>query len=204
MRITAEARNATRERIIKVAAKLFAKKGWDNTTTRGIAAAAGIANGTLFNYFDSKEAIVAELISEALAHAQEEILKRDGETLEEELFTFIWTELSSLREYRRFLAQAAETILSPLRRYSQESAGESIRTNHLEAVEQILTAHGRAVSSVVTMQLYWTLYLGVFAHWATDDSPKQEDTLALLDQSLKLFVAALPRRGAGNHENESE
>ena len=204
MRITAEARNATRERIIKVAAKLFAKKGWDNTTTRGIAAAAGIANGTLFNYFDSKEAIVAELISEALAQAQQEILKRDDETLEEELFTFIWTELSSLREYRKFLAQAAETILSPLRRYTQESAGESIRTNHLEAVEQILAAHRRAVPSVVTMQLYWTLYLGVFAHWATDDSPKQEDTLALLDQSLKLFVASLPLPGERIHENQSE
>ena len=193
MRITAEAKTATRERIIKVAAKLFANEGWENTTTRGIAAAAGIATGTLFNYFESKEAIVAELISEALARAQQEIAKRDDETLEEELFTFIWTELSSLREYRKFLAQAAETILSPLRRYAQASAGESIRTNHLEAVEQILINHGIATPSVVAMQLYWTLYLGVFAHWATDDSPKQEDTLALLDQSLKLFVAALPR-----------
>jgi len=204
MRITAEAKTATRERIIKVAAKLFAKEGWENTTTRGIATAAGIATGTLFNYFDSKEAIVAELISEALARAKQEIEKRDDETLEEELFTFIWTELSSLRKYRKFLAQAAETILSPLRRYAQASAGESIRTNHLEAVEQILINHGIATPSVVTMQLYWTLYLGVFAHWATDDSPKQEDTLALLDQSLKLFVAAQPRSGAGFHENQSE
>jgi hypothetical protein len=41
------------------------------------------------------------------------------------------------------------------------------------------------------MQLYWTLYLGVLAYWATDVSPQQEDTLALLDQSLKLFVAPL-------------
>lgn len=204
MRITAEAKTATRERIIKVAAKLFAKEGWDNTTTRGIATAAGIATGTLFNYFDSKEAIAAELISEALAQAQQEIQKRDDETLEEELFTFIWTELSGLRDYRKFLAQAAETILSPLRRHSQESAGESIRTNHLEAVEQILVSHGIATPSAVAMQLYWTLYLGVFAHWATDDSPKQEDTLALLDQSLKLFVTALPRAGAGIHENPSE
>jgi AcrR family transcriptional regulator len=204
MRITAEAKTATRERIIKVAAKLFTKEGWENTTTRGIAAAAGIATGTLFNYFESKEAIVAELISAALAQAKQEIEKRDDETLEEELFTFIWTELSSLREYRKFLAQAAETILSPLRRYAQASAGESIRTNHLEAVEQILVNHGIATPSVVAMQLYWTLYLGVFAHWATDDSPKQEDTLALLDQSLKLFVTALPRSGAGIHENQPE
>src|SRR5688572_31022515 len=94
MRITAEAKTATRERIIKVAAKLFAKDGWESTTTRGIATAAGIAAGTLFNYFESKEAIVAELISEALTHAQQEIEKRDDESLEEELFTFIWTELS--------------------------------------------------------------------------------------------------------------
>jgi AcrR family transcriptional regulator len=204
MRITAEAKTATRERIIKAAAKLFAKEGYDNATTRGIATKAGIATGTLFNYFESKEAIVAALISEALARAQQEIQKRDDETLEEELFTFIWTELSSLGEYRKFLAQAAETILSPLRRHSQESAGESIRTNHLEAVEQIFVGHGVATPTAVTMQLYWTLYLGVFAHWATDDSPKQEDTLALLDQSLKLFVAALPRTGAGTHENQSE
>lgn len=204
MRITAEAKTATRERIIKAAARLFAKEGYDNATTRGIAAKAGIATGTLFNYFESKEAIVAALISEAVSRAQQEIQKRDDETLEEELFTFIWTELSALGEYRKFLAQAAETILSPLRRHSHESAGESIRTNHLEAVEQILVSHGVATPTAVTMQLYWTLYLGVFAHWATDDSPKQEDTLALLDQSLKLLVAALPRRGSGIHENESE
>ena len=59
MRITAEAKTATRERIIKVAAKLFAKKGYDTTTTRDIASKAGIAAGTLFNYFGSKEEAVA-------------------------------------------------------------------------------------------------------------------------------------------------
>jgi AcrR family transcriptional regulator len=197
MRITAEAKTATRERIIKAAAKLFSKQGYASATTRGIAARAGIATGTLFNYFESKEAIVAALISEALIRAQQEIEKRDDETLEEELFTFIWTELTALRDYRKFLAEAAESILSPLRRYSKESAGDSIRTNHLEAVEQILLSHGIPTPSAVGMQLYWTLYLGVFGHWATDDSPKQEDTLALLDQSLKLFVAALPGSGAG-------
>src|SRR5438876_11085926 len=76
MRITAEAKAETRQRIIDVASKLFIAKGWENTTTRGIAAEAGIAAGTLFNYFDSKEAIVAALMSEALAKAQEEPRKR--------------------------------------------------------------------------------------------------------------------------------
>jgi AcrR family transcriptional regulator len=205
MRITAEAKSETRERIIKVAARLFKSDGWESTTTRAIAAAAGIATGTLFNYFESKEAIVAALISEALERAEQEIRTRDGESLEEELFSLIWTELSSLRTFRKFMAGAAESILSPLRRYARESPGESIRTNHLEAVEQILIAQGiSGPVSALTMQLYWTLYLGVFAHWATDSSPNQEDTMALLDHTLKLFIASLPRRGAGHHEIKSQ
>jgi AcrR family transcriptional regulator len=191
MRITAEEKTLTRDRIIRAAAKLFARKGYENATTRDIAARAGIATGTLFNYFESKEAIVAALISGALARAQEEIADGADQTLEEELFTLIWTELSALEQYRNFLAEAAETILSPLRRYARESAGDEIRAHHLETVEQILARRGVPVPTAVTMQLYWTLYLGVFAHWATDNSPKQEDSMALLDQSLKLFVGAL-------------
>jgi AcrR family transcriptional regulator len=209
MRITAEVKAETRQRIIETASELFATDGWENTTTRGIATAAGIATGTLFNYFESKEAIVAALMSEALANAKQELRKRpsDDQSLEEELFSLIWTELRSLRRFRKFLPAAVETILSPMRRGSTDSPGEAIRLNHLEAVEQILVHHGiPATLPAIRMQLYWTLYLGVFAFWISDGSPKQEDTLALLDQSLKLFVASLRtgRKEGKNHERQSE
>ena len=59
MRITAEAKTATRQRILQVATDLFVSQGWQNTTTRDIAVAAGIATGTLFNYFATKEGIAA-------------------------------------------------------------------------------------------------------------------------------------------------
>jgi hypothetical protein len=58
--------------------------------------------------------------------------------------------------------------------------------------------------SPVTMQLYWTLYLGVLAYWAADTSLNQEDTLALLDQSLKLFVALLQTRSSPNGDASEE
>jgi len=83
-----------------------------------------VAAGTLFNYFDSKEAIAAELISEHCQHAPRDVVeqrRRPEETLEEELFSLIWTELAGLREYRKFLPAAAETIFSPLRRLTPES-----------------------------------------------------------------------------------
>ena len=56
---------------------------------------------------------------------------------------------------------------------------------------------------MLTLQLYWTLYLGVFGYWAADSSPHQEDTLALLDQSLNLFVAPLKKsKPEENHHDQ--
>jgi AcrR family transcriptional regulator len=195
MRITAKAKIATEQRILEAAARLFITAGWEGTTTREIASAAGIATGTLFNYFQCKEAIAASLISDALTQAQDEFQSRpaDHETLEEDLFTFIWTGLKRLRDYRKFLSPAAETIFSPLAQSSRERTGDAIRVSHLEDVERIIAGHGIGPLSAVALQLYWTLYLGVFAYWAHDASPNQEDTLALLDQSLNLFIASLRR-----------
>ena len=207
MRISHEAKLATEQRILETAARLFATSGWDNTTTREIAAEAGIATGTLFNYFPCKEAIAAALLSDALAKAEQEFSSscRDQATIEEDLFGLIWTGLRSLRLYRAFLAPATETIFSPLARSSSGRTGDTIRVRHLELVEGLIAAHGgprplRAVS----LQLYRTLYLGVFAYWAADPSPNQEDTLALLDQSLKLFAASLDRQGDSHDQRKPE
>jgi AcrR family transcriptional regulator len=193
MRITAKAKDATRNRILKTAANLFIGEGWHNTTTRGIAAGAGIANGTLFNYFPTKEAIAAALFSEAMQSVGDEFSGTNGDaSLEAALFTLIWTDLLNLRGYRKFLAPAIETIFSPLARSSPGSPGDALRIGHLERVDAILAAHGiPAPRPAISVQLYWTLYLGVLSFWAADESPGQEDTLALLDQSLRLYAATL-------------
>ena len=193
MRITAAAKAETRQRIIGVAIHSFATKGWERTTTRTIAARAKIATGTLFNYFESKEAIIAALMAEALDQAQRELETHDlaAETLEEELFSMIWSEFRSLQRFRTFLAAAMETIFNPARP-SERGPGESMRRNHLKAVEEIIARNGSATPlPPFTMQLYWTLYIGVFAYWTKDASPKQENTLALLDRTLKVFTASL-------------
>jgi len=207
MRITPQAKIATRERILTSAAKLFAANGWDGTTTRDIAIAAQVATGTLFNYFQSKEAILAALVTEALAKAKYDVEQGCRQSLEEDLFAFMYSGLKSLRKFRTVLASAAETIFSPIARSSAHAwAGDSIRAHHLEQVERILAAHGISrPMPAITLQLYWTLYLGIFAYWAADNSPRQEDTLALLDHSLKLFIGSLAGpEGVKNHARESE
>jgi AcrR family transcriptional regulator len=194
MRVTVETKTATRQRILEAATALFAQDGWQSATTRAIAVEAGIATGTLFNYFPTKESIAATLIAEALEQAGDAFRagRRPDDSLEADLFLLIWSGLRSLREYRNFLGAAAETIFSPLARQTADSPGDAIRVDHLELMHSILISHGfPSALSAVTVQLYWTLYMGVFAYWAADDSPGQEDSLALLDQSLKLFVASL-------------
>src|SRR5690242_16466951 len=50
-----ESKERTRERILKAALELFRKHGLEATTTKQISTKAGIAEGTLFNYFKTKE-----------------------------------------------------------------------------------------------------------------------------------------------------
>src|ERR1043165_7344538 len=45
----------TKERILEAALHLFREKGLEATTTKEISKRAGIAEGTLFNYFKTKE-----------------------------------------------------------------------------------------------------------------------------------------------------
>ena len=57
---TAESR---REELLRIAAGLFAERGFRNTTVRDIADAAGILSGSLYHHFDSKESMVDEILS---------------------------------------------------------------------------------------------------------------------------------------------
>lgn len=51
-----------REQILDAAAELFAEQGFHRTTTRDIANAADIAEGTLYNYFTNKEDLLLALL----------------------------------------------------------------------------------------------------------------------------------------------
>lgn len=205
MRVNAETKQATRDRILASAQELFAQDGFDSTTTRDIARAAEIGVGTLFNYFPTKESLACCLISDAWEQAAQSFAANhstgpaDGDaespSLEEDLFAQIAVLLRKLKPFRKYLPAVLETSLSPL---ATDAAGEaSLRVAHLEAVSQIITRHGQgeAVTSV-SLQLYWTLLAGVLASWAKDASTRQQNTLALLDQSLAMYVGWLTAAGS--------
>ncbi|MGZ4446625.1 MAG: TetR/AcrR family transcriptional regulator [Nocardioides sp.] len=62
MRETTEASATRRQELLAIAARLFADKGFKNTTVRDIADASGILSGSLYHHFDSKESMVDEIL----------------------------------------------------------------------------------------------------------------------------------------------
>lgn len=69
-----------RERILKAALKLFNQVGFDNAPTARITKEAGVATGTLFNYFKSKE----ELINVLYLTCKESLTRRLSFGLDQE------------------------------------------------------------------------------------------------------------------------
>ena len=103
MRVSAETKTRTREEIVQVSRELFAHKGFEATTTRDIAAAAGIGVGTLFNYFPTKESLALHMIGELFDSARKEFHRnrRGDEKLDELLFAHAAIMLRHLRRCAR-------------------------------------------------------------------------------------------------------
>jgi AcrR family transcriptional regulator len=56
----------TRERVLNATALLFARKGYLATSMRDVAANLGMKSGSLYYYYDSKEALLAAVLSQRI------------------------------------------------------------------------------------------------------------------------------------------
>jgi len=61
-----------REALVRAGRALFLAKGFEETTTRAIAAKAGVASGTFFLYFREKRDLLFHLFQEEISRVQEE------------------------------------------------------------------------------------------------------------------------------------
>lgn len=134
-----------RARVIQAAAQLFAEKGYHRTTTRDIAAVADVAEGTIFNYFESKEGLLMTLVGE-LANLQgrqlelEQSLDQDFRLFLHEYFTRRVEQIGDNIDI--FLAVLPEILNTPeLReRYVKEFLQPAMQ--HLEEHLQARSARG--------------------------------------------------------------
>ena len=65
--------NKTKRKIFETSMKLFAEKGYENTSIEEITATVGVAKGTLYYHFASKEEIFNFLVSEGVKLLQNSV-----------------------------------------------------------------------------------------------------------------------------------
>jgi AcrR family transcriptional regulator len=79
----AEQRRRTEERILAAAREMFAELGYDRTTIRAVAKAAGVDGGLVMHYFGAKD----ELFKRAASVPEHDLPADDGESIAEAMLT---------------------------------------------------------------------------------------------------------------------
>ncbi len=191
----------TKERILAAALELFGAKGLARTTTKAISKKAGIAEGTLFNYFKTKEDLALYFFQKETNdlikwfNAQKRMEKAP---LAERLFAIIHRQLEYLTPYEDFIGAVffrslqANSKLSPLSFDSQE-----LRLKYLRFIRDILAQaeEKKEIPPVGELGAYalGLFYIGMVLHWLHDTSGGKQKTLALLDRSLSLATQLLKK-----------
>ena len=199
----AEHKAATEHHIVKAALSLFQTKGFEATTTREIAKKADIAEGTVFNYFRTKEDIALHFFEQEVEEAMATVLKNPRlrkASLEEKLFALIHRQLELLHPYERFVGNAFLEALKPASKLGIFSHRAAALRHRYLAFVQTLIEESTPKKSLVPLQwwvpdAFWLFYMVVLLYWLNDSSPKKQNTLAFLDRSLQVGVGLLRRPG---------
>ena len=91
---------ARRNQILDAAAKVFAEKGFHPTTIKDIAVEAGIAHGTIYNYFENKTALLLGIFDRMKASIIQEHIPLAVDEIDFRTFirTFIYLPLMGLKK----------------------------------------------------------------------------------------------------------
>jgi AcrR family transcriptional regulator len=198
-----ENKEKTKKAILAAALKLFAEKGFYETSTRAISRKAGIAEGTLFNYFETKEDLALyyfEREMDEVIEWYESNPHTKRAALPEKLFAIIHHSLERLEPYEEFIgavylrALAPSSKLSPWRLQNQER-----ELRYLRFIRDIL-AEAESEERLPPLgdfgaYAFHLFHLAIITYWLQDPSRDKEQTLALLDRCLKLAERILRKGG---------
>lgn len=177
---------ATRASIVDAAMRLFREGGYDATTMRAVADAAGVSLGSAYYYFASKEHLVQgfydqlsgahhELVGDVLA-TETGFAERLAGVLEG------WIDLAE--PYHDFAAtffRNAADPRSPLSPFSPESA--AARATSVDIHRQVLAGSDLRLAPALREEmpeLLWLLQMGMVLFWVYDASEGQARTRALV------------------------
>jgi TetR/AcrR family fatty acid metabolism transcriptional regulator len=167
-----------RDRILDAATKVFAKKGFHATRVSEVAKAAGVADGTIYLYFKSKDELLVSLfedrVEKLLSYMKEELPKQP--TAAAKMRRVIELQLGLL-EGERDLAEVITVIIRQSSKLLKEYAAPKF-VSYLDAVAKVI-AEGQSsgefrkdVSPSVAARVTFGALDGVALTWALGKAEK--------------------------------
>lgn len=129
--------NKTKRKIFETSMRLFAEKGYDATSVEEITATVGVAKGTLYYHFSSKEEIFNFLVEEGmkLLHNSVEIKTENLSNPIDKIRAVMLIQLKVMRKYEEFIT----IILSQI--WGNEPRHQQFRNyiyNYITVIENLI------------------------------------------------------------------
>jgi AcrR family transcriptional regulator len=191
----------TRRNILIAARALFLQKGYAGATTSEIAALAGIAEGTIFNYFSSKAEILVSLFYQAFLRDAYIFGAFDGysDNLVNEVVRFLDYYLSPAKEMQKSLLREVFSIsfqYTSESRYIFQQMEELDRTIGRELKSYLsMLQKERVLSDQIDIDDFLVAFYGIvmylFSKFVIRDEVSYEDLFGELRAKLGLLVRAV-------------
>jgi len=199
----AENKAKTKQAILKAALELFSQKGFYQATTREIARKAGVAEGTIFNYFPTKEDLALCFFDRELGRLIEWFNGQErlqSAPLPERLFAIVHRHLEQISPYEEFMGAVCLRALQPASKLSPLSLERrELNLRYLRFIRELLADAAKRGEIPHFGELgpygFGLFHLAMVVHWLRDRSPGKENTLALLDRCLKVATTVFQKKG---------
>lgn len=184
----------TRALILETALELFRERGYEETTMRAIAERAGVALGSAYYYFRSKE----HLIQAFYGRTHEEHLVVSVPILEQErglkarLRAVMRAKIGTIEPYHQFagvLFKSAADPQSPLNPFSPESG--PVRQEATDLFGEVVRGAKERVPADLEAELpslLWVYHMGIILFWIHDPSRGRARTYRLVEHTVDLIV----------------
>lgn len=139
MNARAEGTGSVREQILRAALSLFAELSYNRATTSALARRAGIAEGTLFRHFKSKEEVLLALLTSVRDQLMQGLERYLAPHSQEAGYTRV---ISTIQGYYTFATQNREEFTIIFREgTAQFGGGDAEATQVLKSTYSFLTAY---------------------------------------------------------------
>lgn len=198
MKTTRQQQDTTRRQILASAVALMTRQGYDGTTMKDIARAAGIGDATIYKYFPTKDRLVLGYLDAVAQQAIADTLATPcfaDYQLHEQLQRLTDAVLERLEPDKAFVAVIREvTRAAPLALLAGPLPGRSALQTTVTGFIREAQARGELPYpgfEVLAGALYVDFLAAVIAYWMADTSPEASDTAQLVDLALQVGVLVL-------------